>query len=275
MTEDNGVTITKDGHVFTFRMAGELLDPEFQNVIADSEMIEIPTSTEENVALEENATSATENTIPWEESVVVSEETVEVSDTDEAEAATEAGQEASEDVPMESDEEQTEAAQEKVVQQEQETEAADENLAVVSAPAESVAAEIELIDMEAVKVEAEYPETVVEKTNSRLSYEEIYEDTDIIFDLKSNQVKESIVMKEYREALKGYVYALEVGDMIPVLKETGEIELRSADGEEVIMYMPAPYLIDDAGATCFDINVSLAGESGKYILAYPNPKKRK
>lgn len=235
ITEDTGISITKDGYVFIFRMAGELLVPNFQDVIEESEIIKIPAETEKASAVEEETTPA-------------EDEKAAVSKTEETEPATEA------------------------VQKEQETEAADNNLAVVSTPNESVIAEIAQIDMEAAKADAEYPETVVEKINSRLSYEGIYEDTDIIFDLKSNQVKESIVMKEYREALKGYVYTLEVGDMIPVLLETGEIELRSADGEEVILYMPAPYLIDDAGTACFDINVSLEGENGKYILAYELPQ---
>ena len=255
MTEDNGITITKDGHVFIFRMAGELLNPDLQDIIVGSEIIEIPAATEE--------ASAVEETIPTEDETAVAE----------TEATVETEQEATETTSEDTAEEQTAAVQETVApQDEQENETADENLAIVSAPDESVVAEIAEIDTEAAMGDVEFPETVVDKINSRLSYEEIYEDTDIIFDLKSNQVKESIVMKEYRDALKGYIYTLEVGDMIPVLTETGEIELRSADGEEVIMYMPAPYLIDDADATCFDINVSLEGENGKYILAYELPQ---
>ena len=255
MTEDNGITITKDGHVFIFRMAGELLDPDFQDIIVESEIIEIPAATEE--------ASAVEETIPTEDETTVTE----------TEATVETEQKATETTSEDTTEEQTAAIQETVEpQDEQENETADENLAIVSTPDESVVAEVAEIDTEAAMGDVEFPETVVDKINSRLSYEEIYEDTDIIFDLKSNQVKESIVMKEYRDALKGYIYTLEVGDMIPVLKETGEIELRSADGEEVIMYMPAPYLIDDADATCFDIDVSLEGENGKYILAYELPQ---
>jgi YD repeat-containing protein len=273
MSEDNGVTITKDGHIFIFRMAGELLVPELQDVIVESEMFEILDATDETVVTEEETTPTTVETIPLNESAAIPEESVETSGTEEMETAMGTEKDAAEDMSVESTEERTEVVQETVVpQEEQTTETVGENLAVVSAPAESVAAEIEVIDMEAVKAETEYPETVVEKINSRLSYKEIYEDTDIIFDLKSNQVKESIVMKEYRDTLMGYVYALEVGDMIPVLMETGEIELRSADEEDVILYMPAPYLIDDAGSTCFDINVSLEGENGKYILAYELPR---
>lgn len=320
MTENDGVTITKDGYVFNFRMAGELLDPNIKDIIAESEIIEIPAATEAPAAGEEEAVSATEEMLPTEEPREVSEETVipeeneatevteipmenataptaaedetvETAETEVTEAATEAEQEVTEEETAATDmpevdasvveepamtaEPQEEEALEIVAPEveEQETEPVAEETAVVSAPDENVVAEIESIDMEEIKAQAEYPETVVEKISSRLSYEGIYEDTDIIFDLNSNQVKESIVLNTYRESLKGYIYALEVGDLTPVLLEGGEIELRDADGEEVVMYMPAPYLIDAAGAICFDVKVSLEGENGKYILAYELPRK--
>jgi len=158
------------------------------------------------------------------------------------------------------------------VPEEQETEEEIEDTAVLTAPEDEVIASIESINLEDIKANAEYPETVVEKISSRLSYDGIYEDTDVVFDLTSNQVKESIILKAYRDTLKGYAYVLEVGDLTPVLLEGGEIELRDADGEEIVMYMPAPYLIDAAGATCFDIDVSLDGENGKYVLAYELPR---
>ena len=312
MTENNGVTITKDGYVFNFRMAGELLDPNIKDIIVDSDIIEIPAATEEPTAGEENV-PAIEETVPTEEPTEVPEETeateaaevpeetateptaaedetVETSETEATEAAAEAEQEATEEetadvegpvasasaeeAPAENTEPQEEAVLETVAPEAEthETEPAAEEPAVVSAPEENVTAEIESIDMEEIKAQAEYPETVVEKISSRLTYDGIYEDTDIIFDLNSNQVKESIILNTYRESLKGYIYMLEVGDLTPVLLEGGEIELRDADGEDVVMYMPAPYLIDAAGATCFDINVSLEGENGKYVLAYELPR---
>ena len=170
MTEDNGITITKDGHVFVFRMAGELLDPDLQDIIIESEIIEIPAATEE--------ASAVEETIPTEDETAVTET-----------GATAEEQEATETTSEDTAEEQTAAVQETVAHQhEQENETADKNFAIVSAPDESVVAEIAEIDKEAAMGDVEFPETVVDKVNSRLSYEDIYEDTDIIFDLKSNQV---------------------------------------------------------------------------------------
>ena len=313
MTEDNGVTITKDGYVFNFRMSGELLDPNIEDIVVESEIIEIPAEIEEPTPGEEETVPATEETVPTEEPTEVHEETeatetaevseenaiepttsengtVETAETEATEATAKADQAATEAVnantevaeasdsveerATETIEPQDEAALRTVAPEAEAeaTEPAAEEPAVVSAPGDNVTAEIESIDMEAIKAQAEYPETVVEKISSRLTYDGIYEGTDIIFDLNSNQVKESIVLNTYRESLKGYIYALEVGDLTPVLLEGGEIELRDEDGEEVVMYMPAPYLIDAAGATCFDINVSLEGENGKYVLTYELPQ---
>ena len=312
MTVDNGVTITKDGYVFNFRMTGELLDPKLKDVIVESEIVEVPAETEEPAAEEETA-PVEEETLPVErpadvpeeteapetagapeenatEPNAAEEETVEVSETEEAEDAAKAELEAAEeetvvsnmpeaDGSAEDELAESAEAQDKVVPdtvepeaEEQATEPAAEEIAVVSAPEDNVVAEIETVDMEEIRAQAEYPETVVEKISSRLTYDGIYEDTDIIFDLNSNRVKESIVLNAYRESLKGYIYVLEVGDLTPVLLETGEIELWDEAGEEIVMYMPAPYLIDAAGETCFDIDVFLEGENGKYVLVYELPR---
>ena len=44
---------------------------------------------------------------------------------------------------------------------------------------------------------------VTDKLYSRLSYANVYENTDVIFDLNSNLVKESIVMERYNSTLSG------------------------------------------------------------------------
>ena len=53
MTEDNGVTITKDGYVFNFRRAGELLVDNIKDVIVESEIVEIPVETDDPTVVEE------------------------------------------------------------------------------------------------------------------------------------------------------------------------------------------------------------------------------
>ena len=65
-------------------------------------------------------------------------------------------------------------------------------------------AKVEAIDFTAQKAAAEHPETVLEKLQSRLTYNGVYQNTDVIYDLDSNKVKESIVLKSYNSTLRGY-----------------------------------------------------------------------
>ena len=141
----------------------------------------------------------------------------------------------------------------------------------VSAPAEMVTAAIEAVDMSEMQAAVDYPEVVVEKNASRVRYENIYENTDIIFDLVSNRVKESVVLRSFCDSLHGYTYELNTGEMIPVLMETGEIELRDPESEQAVMHMPAPFLMDYSGMVSYDIDVDLTGSNGTYELKYTLP----
>ena len=135
------------------------------------------------------------------------------------------------------------------------------------------AASLEEIDLSEVREESAYPETISEKAHSRLEYEDVYGDTDIRYDLKSHQLKESIIIEAYDPALLGYAYTLDVGNLQPELSEDGEILLYDQNKENVIMVMPAPYMFDEAGDYNYDINVTLQNnEDGTYKLSYILPR---
>ena len=129
------------------------------------------------------------------------------------------------------------------------------------------AARVEQIDLTEEKAAAEHPETVLEKLCSRIRYASVYSGTDIIYDLTANQLKESIVMEVYRSELRGYRYTLDSGDLTPVLNDDGSVDLFAPTGKEVVLHMPAPYLVDDSGAFGA-VDVTLAGKDGTYTLTY-------
>ena len=134
-------------------------------------------------------------------------------------------------------------------------------------------ATVEEIDLSELKQEADYPETISEKTHSRLEYEDVYDNTDVRYDLKSNQLKESIIIGAYDHALLGYAYTLDVGNLQPEFSEDGEILLYDQNKEDVVMVMPAPYMFDEAGEYNYDINVTLQNnEDGTYNLSYILPR---
>ena len=133
-------------------------------------------------------------------------------------------------------------------------------------------AQIQQIDASVMKAEMKHPEMLVEKGHSRLQYSNVYSGTNVVYDLSSNQVKESIVMQSYSANLRGYRYTLNVGELRPVLTESGEIQLYDRDGENVIMVMPAPFLVDNAGEYTFGVDVTLTGIGSVYTLTYLLPQ---
>ena len=145
----------------------------------------------------------------------------------------------------------------------------DETLAVN--PAATSIAQLQPIDLTAVVKDMEYPEIVSQKLNSRLSYNNLFSGTNVVYDLSSNKVKESIVMESYDENLRGFRYSLDVGDMIPVLGEDGHIDLYDADREKIVMVMPAPYMVDNSGEMSFDVSVILVPNGEAYTLNYLIP----
>ena len=137
---------------------------------------------------------------------------------------------------------------------------------------QTATAQIEKVDHSERKAELEYPEMFSEKTQSRLQYSNVYSDTNLVYDLDSNRVKESIVMQAYSDGLRGYRYTLNVGELNPVLTDSGEIYLYDRDKKEIVMVMPAPFLVDDVGEYNYDVNVTLTGSGSTYTLTYLLPQ---
>ena len=145
-----------------------------------------------------------------------------------------------------------------------------ESLSVSSAGV--AAAKIQKVDNSALKEAMEHPEALPDKLASRLAYESVYANTDVLYDLDSNKLKESIVLRAYDGALRGYRYTLNVGTMIPVLEDDGQITFYTPDKKAVVMVMPAPFLVDDAKVYNYDVEVQLTGSGSSYTLTYMLPQ---
>ena len=137
--------------------------------------------------------------------------------------------------------------------------------------AASVAQVQAVVDVTAEKEAAQYPETIVEKLCSQLTYSNVHSSTDITYDLMGEKVKESVVLKSYDSSLRGFRYTLNVGTMIPVLADEGHITFYDETQTNVIMVMPAPYMVDAAMEMSMDIDVSLTGSGSSYTLTYTLP----
>ena len=148
---------------------------------------------------------------------------------------------------------------------------AEYNIAAVQ-QIQTASAQIQQIDFTQENAEFQYPEAIADKNHTQLEYEDVFENTDVRYDLQSNQVKESIIIESYDAALCGYHYTLNVGEMIPVLTDNGEIHMYDESGEKIVMTMPAPFLVDNAGECSTDIDVILSNNGNTYDLSYVLPQ---
>ena len=245
---------------------------ETEPVIAETEPAIAETEptvaeTEPAIAETEPAIAETEPTVAETEPAIAETEPV-IAETEPAVAETEAVSPEAEAVPAETI---AEVSQTLPVSPGVETLAIGGEMFTVQGSQISTA-QVQQLDLTAEKAAAEHPETVLEKNSSRLQYESVYTNTDVVYDLVSNQVKESIVIGSYDAALRGYRYTLSTGAMIPVLTDSGEIHLYDEKQEKIVMVMPAPYLLDDAGEYCGDVTVNLSGANGTYTLTYTLPQ---
>ena len=142
---------------------------------------------------------------------------------------------------------------------------------LTAATAQLSTAQIQAVDTSAMKAGLEHPEIVSDKLYSRLSYPTVYSGTNVVYDLSGNRLKESVILSAYDDGLWGYRYSLDTGDLVAVLNEDQSIDLVDAGGE-VVLHMPAPFLVDDAGEYCDDIDVALTQNGDGYTLAYYLPR---
>ena len=114
--------------------------------------------------------------------------------------------------------------------------------------------------------------SVPQKLHSQLTYTEVFENTDVVYDLESNAVKESIVLQQYDETLEGYRYTLYTGELTPKMDDTGHIDLYAPGGKEPVISLPSPYMVDNVGEYCDEVQVTLTGSDGVYTMTYSLPR---
>ena len=133
-------------------------------------------------------------------------------------------------------------------------------------------AQIQVLDLTAAKASAEFEETVLQKLSSRLIYPSVYNNTNVVYDLSSNRLKESIIIRSYDSALWGYRYELNTGGLVPVLNEDQSIDLLEPMTDVIVLSMPAPFMLDANNEYCDDVTVSLVQNGNSYQLSYYLPR---
>lgn len=104
------------------------------------------------------------------------------------------------------------------------------------------------------------------KLRADVAYRDVFEGVDLLYELYSYNVKETILIKEKRE---NYVFhfRMELGDLTPELKEDGSIELADKNGD-IEYLIPAPYMFDANGAESTAVSYKIEQESANaWVLA--------
>lgn len=97
---------------------------------------------------------------------------------------------------------------------------------------------------------------------TRVRYNDIEKNTDIEYEIYSNNIKESIIVNGKQDAYE-YTFELKLNKLIATLNEDGSISLNDEETGEVKYTMPAPFMFDDSGAMSTDVYYTLT-QSGKY-----------
>ena len=108
--------------------------------------------------------------------------------------------------------------------------------------------------------------TVLEKLSSAVRYENVFPDADLEYVISSTGIKENVVVNS---AQNSYVYRFEMdlAGLVPLAQEDGSIWLaESADADEPIFVLEAPYMYDANGVYSNAVQMSIATENGKSIL---------
>jgi len=147
--------------------------------------------------------------------------------------------------------------------------AASNNTFVITA-AQTASAQVIDLNYDSAKQISAYPETIADTLQSRLRYTNVYQNTDVQYDLNSYQLKESIILHSYNSVVQGYDFLLETGELTPVLLEDNSIVLQTVQADKV-MTLPAPYMIDKNGSISNDVTVTLTPSANGYLLSYQMP----
>ena len=119
------------------------------------------------------------------------------------------------------------------------------------------------------------PEAALKNQRSKALYQNVYHDTDVTYDLDSNRLKESLILRSYPKEMLGYRYRLETDSLRLELQEDNRILAYAKDAgpqDEPVFYMPAPYLLDAENAYSNDIKVTLEENDKGYELRYHLPQ---
>ena len=99
-------------------------------------------------------------------------------------------------------------------------------------------------------------DTTLEKLSSRVTYEDVYKNTDFEYIVSSNGLKENIILKK-SNAKTTFEAEYKANGLTPVQVDSHTINLVAED-DTIVFILSAPYMMDANGETSTDVNITLS-----------------
>ena len=274
----NSITTVHNGYELSFSLTGELIgeskEKNIEEPIGSAETeeikeVEISEPEQEAEPLPESE-ELTEEEQTGEETAGLSEETTEdaevtePAETDIAEPEETQSEEATDATAVIDGE----TSEEPVPEEAAGTETPDYDLI----PAKASKAIVKEINSKEFIGEESLLKDVLKKISSTLIYNKVFDNTDLKYELISNQLKETIVINGYREGLSGYQYQIKAEGLTLEKKEDGEIIAYAESQDDPAFYLPRPFLYDGMNEISYDIKTEIEETDGGYILTYILPR---
>lgn len=103
-----------------------------------------------------------------------------------------------------------------------------------------------------------------ELSTAEVCYENALQSVDLNYQSTTNSVKESIIIKAPQSSYS-YSFLLTFKGVTPKLQDDGSITCSTKDGKPIFV-IPAPYMIDAAGAVSLDAKYALEKSDGDWVL---------
>lgn len=107
--------------------------------------------------------------------------------------------------------------------------------------------------------------------NSALEYNEVFDNTNIRYDINPTSVKESVIINKAPNKKVSYSYNIKADGLVAELNDDGSIafyEKTDTKKQTAIFVMPAPLMYDANDIYCYDIETTLKQKKGVYVLTY-------
>lgn len=107
--------------------------------------------------------------------------------------------------------------------------------------------------------------------NSALEYNEVYDNTNVRYDINPTSVKESVIINKAPNKKVSYSYNIKANGLVAQLNNDGSVafyEKTDTKKQTAIFVMPAPLMYDANDIYCYDIETTLKQKKGVYTLTY-------